>query len=599
MAHLHSVYDTDSHFSIDKITRAIKNESSKKVTVMQFDHNSERFTFDLPRYIEGHDMSVCNLSEVHYQNGSTKDVYVIDDLQISPADNDVVICSWLISRNATQNAAALDFRLTFSCVSEEGKNEYEWNTGIHKGISVQGGIRNSEIIVEEYADVLEQWRKELFSASAEGVTNITQAKEAALNDIAEAGKTIVEEANNAASDAQEVVDTVIPDVNQLKVDLANGKTKDGAIKVQKLEGITFIESVNLVSAETTNQGINSDNTISDSLYYQLHKEYIPISAGETIYRLNTNAGALIGLYDENKNPLVGVGRIALTTEKSWTFTRDEIKYIRIADHKNSVLNQVWSKVEVSEYIPYGDKYDFSGNPMFNALTDGTYNKKYPKLTNKRWLFMGDSITEGVDIQINGSYFNKAIEMSGAIGTNKGIGGSLISNGQYSGQRLTSILSLSSYDETSEYYIDFSQYDILTIFSGTNDWGFNNENVCAALNTALQNIQERNPDLRICVFTPMYRSRKSAGDGMNSDEHSYHAVSNTFDGENGYYLYDLSDLIEQTCRKNHIPCKNLYRTFQINKYNADTLLYDGVHPNAKGVAYLANIICQFVSDNIGY
>lgn len=154
MAHLHSVYDTDSHFSIDAITRAIKNESSKKVTVMQFDHNSERFTFDLPRYIEGHDMSICNLSEVHYQNGSTKGVYIIDDLQFSPADNDVVICSWLISRNATQNAAALEFRLTFNCISEEGTYEYSWSTAVHKGIYVQGGIRNSEVIEEEYTDAI-------------------------------------------------------------------------------------------------------------------------------------------------------------------------------------------------------------------------------------------------------------------------------------------------------------------------------------------------------------------------------------------------------------------------------------------------------------
>ena len=44
MAHKHSVYDTDTHFSINQITQAIKNESSSKTTLIQYDHNSERFT---------------------------------------------------------------------------------------------------------------------------------------------------------------------------------------------------------------------------------------------------------------------------------------------------------------------------------------------------------------------------------------------------------------------------------------------------------------------------------------------------------------------------------------------------------------------------
>jgi hypothetical protein len=45
MAHGHNVQDTDSRFIINPITRAIRNESSKKVSMIQLDHNSERFTF--------------------------------------------------------------------------------------------------------------------------------------------------------------------------------------------------------------------------------------------------------------------------------------------------------------------------------------------------------------------------------------------------------------------------------------------------------------------------------------------------------------------------------------------------------------------------
>ena len=60
MGHTHAVYDSDTHFLIDPITRAITNANNAKTALMQHDHNSERYTFECPRYIEQHDMSKCN-----------------------------------------------------------------------------------------------------------------------------------------------------------------------------------------------------------------------------------------------------------------------------------------------------------------------------------------------------------------------------------------------------------------------------------------------------------------------------------------------------------------------------------------------------------
>ena len=68
MAHKHSVYDTDTHFSINPMTRALKNESLSKTCLIQYDHNSERLTFEIPRYIEQHDLSLCDVVEIHYLN---------------------------------------------------------------------------------------------------------------------------------------------------------------------------------------------------------------------------------------------------------------------------------------------------------------------------------------------------------------------------------------------------------------------------------------------------------------------------------------------------------------------------------------------------
>lgn len=174
MAHKHSVYDTDTHFSINPITRALKNEASGKVSVIQFDHNSERFTFEIPRKVEDHDMSLCNVIQIHYINidSQTKaknvGAYEVDDMQISPEGDDVVILSWLISQNATQLVGSLNFLIRFACVTD-GNVDYVWNTAIYSGISVSSGIYNGEAVVEEYADILEQWRQELIDTG--GVTD--------------------------------------------------------------------------------------------------------------------------------------------------------------------------------------------------------------------------------------------------------------------------------------------------------------------------------------------------------------------------------------------------------------------------------------------
>lgn len=127
MAHKHSVYDSDTHFIINPITRTIRNVGSQKIILIQKDHNSERFTFELPRFIEQHDMSLCNKVEIHFINAekvgknpkSHADVYTVDDLQITPDDENVVICSWLISKNVTMYAGALCFLVVFKCINEE------------------------------------------------------------------------------------------------------------------------------------------------------------------------------------------------------------------------------------------------------------------------------------------------------------------------------------------------------------------------------------------------------------------------------------------------------------------------------------------------
>ena len=166
LSHIHDVYDSDNKFAIDGISRAIKNNSTSKTIVMQFDHNSEVFTFELPRYIEGHDMTECNRVEVHYLNIDTmtkqenEGIYLVNDLKVNVDDETKLTCSWTISQSATQLVGNLNFLLRFICLTDD-VIDYVWNTAIHSGIYVSKGIYNSDIVAEQYIDTIKAWENRL------------------------------------------------------------------------------------------------------------------------------------------------------------------------------------------------------------------------------------------------------------------------------------------------------------------------------------------------------------------------------------------------------------------------------------------------------
>lgn len=179
MPHIHVVQDADKHFIIDPCTGELVNYTPEKRNVRQFAHNSERLTFELPRFIEGHDMSTCNAVEVHFINvdavtgAKNPGLYPVKDLALA-ANNDgeeTVKCSWLISREATQLAGPLLFRLNFIC-STDGNVDYLWPTAIYRDFSVADGISNTECVVDAYPDVLADFNDRLRALEASSGSSV-------------------------------------------------------------------------------------------------------------------------------------------------------------------------------------------------------------------------------------------------------------------------------------------------------------------------------------------------------------------------------------------------------------------------------------------
>jgi hypothetical protein len=169
MAHTHPVVDSDSRFVINSTTRVIST-TSDKLELIQGDHQSERITFEIPKIVEGHDMSLCDRIEIHYINidrrtsATSRDVYIADDAAV---DGDKLIFSWLISGNATKYYGRLNFIILFECLDPDGNYTYKWNTEICKLLTIGEGISNTSAVIEDHSDILEKFSKEILEEACE------------------------------------------------------------------------------------------------------------------------------------------------------------------------------------------------------------------------------------------------------------------------------------------------------------------------------------------------------------------------------------------------------------------------------------------------
>lgn len=161
------VIDSDAHFVVDPISRNILVNGNPKLILLQYDHDSERYSFDVPRIVDGHDLLDCDRIQVHYTNISasgrntkSEGVYLVLDAAANPDDDSLLTFTWLVSEQATQYNGVLNFAISFECTNGEGEEpevEYRWSTAICTAISIAVGLQNNNEIVQKYFDELLYW----------------------------------------------------------------------------------------------------------------------------------------------------------------------------------------------------------------------------------------------------------------------------------------------------------------------------------------------------------------------------------------------------------------------------------------------------------
>lgn len=565
MGHNHSVHDSDTRFIINPITRQAKCES-RKATVIQFDHNSERFTFECPRLIEGHDMSACNRVEVHYINidPKTKEqntgVYVADDLRIDPENPEKVVCSWLISQNATQIIGALNFIVCYKCI-ENGECVYAWNTAI-SSVSVSDGINASESVATEYADVLEQWRAELYNA---GYINASTMQNE-MNTLKSRMDSFVALKDGSTTGDAELIDA--------RIGIAGNPHKSAGTAIRSqvksiarnIDEICLGESINVFwrYANDGNCGRvyrnNTGEIISTSAKYS-HTEPIPVTPKQivTIYTPEPNGNCITMLgacFDADKNVLYGMGMHPnYTSGEAVEYTVPEgVYYLGINYHVDYF--------EQTSVVPR--------NPSpWQCSHKG-----------KVWCCIGDSLTEANN-RAKKHYFDYIAEDLGISVLNYGVSGTGYKNYSFA-NRIAWIAE---------------DFDILTIFGSFNDidadWELGDVSdadtatICGCINKAVANFFSYHPTKKIAIITPTPWKC-----GI-----SYFGKETTLENMNEYV-----EALVAIARKNRIPCLDLYHNCGLNPdnervlsayFNEDGTQDVGAHPNSKGHEFIYPTIKEFI------
>lgn len=219
--------------------------------------------------------------------------------------------------------------------------------------------------------------------------------------------------------------------------------------------------------------------------------------------------------------------------------------------------------------------------------------------NKKITFLGDSVTSGGTTS-NGkqafSYVDYLKDYLGAEITNKGLSGSVITEGNIENQT-QSFVSRSN---------QIQDQDFVTIFGGINDFWFNSplgsmeyssdnvQSFYGALKFLVENLSKKNPIAHFLFVTPLKECKEGA-------PHTYEDNNKLVLHKNraGFTEEDYVNAIKEVAAYYSVPVLDLFNSSNMNPYIESQRQYfaDDLHPNQLGAQRLALIISQAINNGI--
>ena len=258
-----------------------------------------------------------------------------------------------------------------------------------------------------------------------------------------------------------------------------------------------------------------------------------------------------------------------TTAPSINLGKDGDTYLDITtNYVYTKINGTWTKIGL-----------ISGDRDVTIQTESAW-------AGKTAVFVGDSITYGSGC--DGDKYWEVLEdlMGFSQVTGMGVGGSCFS--------VTSDYGTNNQPLINRYQ-NIPEADLIQIFMGTNDYGHGTPlgsiedttdvSFYGALNVILPALQQKYPNSRIVVCTPLHRYGRNASANVLTYDYLPHPVT-------GKTLADYVNAMKEVCERLSIPVIDLFNISGINptlEVVREMYMPDGLHPNTAGHKQIANIM----------
>ncbi|MBW1604845.1 SGNH/GDSL hydrolase family protein [Lactobacillus sp. Sy-1] len=196
------------------------------------------------------------------------------------------------------------------------------------------------------------------------------------------------------------------------------------------------------------------------------------------------------------------------------------------------------------------------------------------------LALGDSITNGYDGDrdlTNGTYPQELSKLLKCEVDNYGVNNAMITRHQF-GDLTPRVES-----------VDFTKYDLVIIFYGTNDYAHMESSLAAVekeLGTDIEAIKTKNPHAQLLGIVPMNR--------WDFNQNSAQIVR-----AGGYSFQELQDGIAKTYANHQVSCLDWRKVAPqlLTDDNYQERLHDAhLHPNANTYGIMADYIARFINNH---
>lgn len=387
LTHTHQVVDDDTHFIIDGNSRTISNASEHLPVLIQDDHNSEQFTFEVPKVIDGHDMTLCNHVEVHYINVDKTNIdntsasrYDVSPEDIKPKadDPDTLVFHWVIDNAATKWIGPLNFAVSFRCVEPvevikevtrndgtkefvsvvEDRTTYRLNIKPFIGVNVEEGMDVQQAMSDQYADVVEQWETIIEAYGSSSKTMVENAYNTAVSNF----NNTVDGAKTSAIGAIDAhADDVKKDITAetLRTESIIVQTTEGASENRILSHKTTVEELTRIENESKTRDKNIEAS-ANTKFSKIDKLISGISGTSALkpYEHITATNGLISLDDGFEYYVIDTGsnpwsdsKLTVTGDVNYMFHNNGVD---ISKHKvfDSGNENLLDRVQFETYLKY-------------------------------------------------------------------------------------------------------------------------------------------------------------------------------------------------------------------------------------------------------